>query len=127
CLMNGCCYGRPTSLPWAIHFPADHPTMGEGVHPVQVYDAVLNLGLSFFLGWLHRRKEFDGQVFAAYLVGYAIVRSVAGIFPGDYPVHYLGGLLTPAQLVSAGILVAGLVLFWKLPRRATSAEPAKGG
>src|SRR5262249_11792855 len=22
CLMNGCCYGRPTSLPWAIHFPA---------------------------------------------------------------------------------------------------------
>ena len=23
CLMNGCCYGRATDLPWAIHFPAD--------------------------------------------------------------------------------------------------------
>ena len=21
CLLNGCCYGRPCSLPWAIHYP----------------------------------------------------------------------------------------------------------
>ncbi|MEY4916408.1 MAG: Phosphatidylglycerol--prolipoprotein diacylglyceryl transferase, partial [Verrucomicrobiota bacterium] len=26
CLMNGCCYGYPCDLPWAIHFPADHAT-----------------------------------------------------------------------------------------------------
>ncbi|MBU6402339.1 MAG: prolipoprotein diacylglyceryl transferase, partial [Verrucomicrobia bacterium] len=26
CLMNGCCYGRPTHLPWAICFPPDHET-----------------------------------------------------------------------------------------------------
>jgi len=117
CLMNGCCFGRPTSLPWAIHFPADHPTLGADVHPVQIYDALLNLGFYFFLAWLHRRKKFDGQVFAAYLIGYAVLRSVAELFRGDYPVRYLGGVVTPAQLVGAGILVAGLVLFWKLPRR----------
>lgn len=34
CLMTGCCFGRPTDLPWAIHFPTDHPTHGFGVpHP----------------------------------------------------------------------------------------------
>ncbi|MGH8247856.1 MAG: prolipoprotein diacylglyceryl transferase family protein, partial [Gammaproteobacteria bacterium] len=113
------------SIPWAIHFPADHPTMGAGVHPVQIYDALFNLGLSFFLAWLHRRKKFDGQIFAAYLVGYAILRSLAELVRGDYPVRYLGGVVTPAQLVSAGILAAGLALFWTLPRPRPKAEPGK--
>src|SRR5581483_395072 len=26
CLLNGCCYGKPTTLPWGIRFPEDHPT-----------------------------------------------------------------------------------------------------
>jgi len=116
CLMNGCCYGRPTSIPWAIHFPHDHPTGGVGVHPVQLYDAVLNLGFYGLLVWLHRHKKFDGQVFAGYLIGYALLRSFVETFRGDYPVHYLGGVATPAQLVSVAILVSGLILWWKLPR-----------
>ncbi|HYV32675.1 MAG TPA: prolipoprotein diacylglyceryl transferase [Candidatus Binatia bacterium] len=116
CLMNGCCYGRETSLPWAIHFPKDHETHGVGVHPTQIYDSLLNLGLYAVLAWLHRRKQFDGQIFASYLVGYALTRSAVEAFRGDYPVRYLGGTLTPAQLVSPAILLAGLILIWKLPR-----------
>ena len=49
CLLNGCCYGRPTDLPWGIRFPADHPTGGVPVHPTEIYDALLNLVLYFFL------------------------------------------------------------------------------
>src|ERR1700733_7797402 len=64
CLLNGCCYGRPSDLPWAIHFPADHETHGAGVHPTEIYDALLNLLLYAFLAWLFRRKKFDGQIFA---------------------------------------------------------------
>jgi len=116
CLMNGCCYGRETSVPWAIHFPLDHETHGLGVHPTQIYDSLLSLGLYLALARLYRNKQFDGQIFAGYLVGYAVTRSVVEAFRGDYPVHYLGGTLTPAQLVSAAILVVGLFLFWKLPR-----------
>ena len=116
CLFNGCCYGRPTSLPWAIHFPAEHVTGGGGVHPVQVYDALLNIGFFVLLSWLHRRKKFDGQVFAAYLTGYALLRGFVETFRGDYPVRHLGGLATPAQLVSVAALAAGLILWWQLSR-----------
>jgi phosphatidylglycerol---prolipoprotein diacylglyceryl transferase len=121
CLMNGCCYGRECRLPWAIRFPeghATHPAQGIAtpVHPTQVYDSLLNLGLYLFLAWLYRRKTFDGQIFAAYLVGYACARSFVEMFRGDYPQYYLGGWATPAQLISAGILAAGLALFWGLPR-----------
>jgi phosphatidylglycerol---prolipoprotein diacylglyceryl transferase len=118
CLMNGCCYGRACSLPWAIHFPPGHPTHGQPVHPTEIYESLLNLIFYCFLAWLFRRKQFDGQVFAVYLIGYAILRSFVEYFRGDYPVHYLGGWATPAQLVSMGIVAGGLALWFLLPRTA---------
>jgi phosphatidylglycerol:prolipoprotein diacylglycerol transferase len=118
CLMNGCCYGRPTNLPWAIQFPRGHETWPNYVHPTEIYDALLNFGLYAFLAWLFRRKKFDGQIFALYLVCYAIIRSFVEYFRGDYPepMHYLGGWATPAQLVSIGIIAIGLLLLWLLPK-----------
>jgi len=125
CLMNGCCYGRPTDLPWAIRFPADHETHGLPVHPTQIYDSLLNLALYVALAWLYRHKRFDGQVFAAYLIGYSVLRSFVETFRGDYPVKYLGGVLTPAHLVSLLILLAGVLLLLKLPR--ANATPLRSG
>ena len=124
CLMNGCCYGRACGLPWAIRYPAGHDTHPIGgaavpVHPTPIYDSLLSLGLYLGLAWLYRRKKFDGQVFATYLVAYACLRSFVEIFRGDYPSNQrvLSGLLTPAHLVSGGILVTGVVLFWFLRGR----------
>jgi len=122
CFMNGCCYGRPTDLPWAVHFPPDNPYYPQGVHPTQLYESFLGLALYAALARLYRRKKFDGQIFAIYLMCYAVLRSFVETLRGDYPVHYLGGWATPAQLVSFGIFTAGLVLYWQLPRR--EAQPA---
>ncbi|MCX6923590.1 MAG: prolipoprotein diacylglyceryl transferase, partial [Verrucomicrobia bacterium] len=119
-LLNGCCYGRACSLPWAIRFPEGNPLNSPTypVHPTEVYDALLSLGLYGLLAWLYRRKKFDGQVFAVYLVSYAVTRSFVEMFRGDYAEHqhYLGGWATPAHLVSILILAAGLVLLRLLPR-----------
>ncbi len=113
CLLNGCCYGRACDLPWAIHFPADHETHGTAVHPTEIYDALLNLILYLALAWLFRRKKFDGQIFAGYLIGYALCRFTVEFFRGDYPADHIHvGLFTSAQLVSAPILLIGLALFF---------------
>ncbi|HSH93119.1 MAG TPA: prolipoprotein diacylglyceryl transferase [Roseimicrobium sp.] len=125
CLMNGCCYGHASSLPWAIHYPTGHATHPAGVHPTQVYESVLNFALYATLAWwFRRRRKFDGQVFAIYLLAYAILRTVVESFRGDYPVHYLGGVATPAQLVSAGIFATGLILYFRLPRKLTTGPAA---
>jgi phosphatidylglycerol---prolipoprotein diacylglyceryl transferase len=121
CLMNGCCYGRQCDLPWAITYPRGViPGQAESavpVHPSQIYDSLLNLALYGFLAWLYRRKKFDGQIFAAYLICYALIRSLVERFRGDYTAaHIYGGFLTPAQLISIAILAAGLVLFFVLRR-----------
>jgi phosphatidylglycerol:prolipoprotein diacylglycerol transferase len=118
CLMNGCCYGRACSMPWAIQFPPIHDSYPAHVHPTQIYDSLLSLVLYIVLAWLYRRKTFHGQVFVAYLVCYAFTRSFVEFFRGDYPAdqHYLGGWATPAQTVSIFILAAGISLFFLLPR-----------
>ena len=131
CLLNGCCFGRPTNLPWAIQFPngstawdqqfheglvsANGPSLP--VHPTEIYDGLLNLILYVFLAWLFRRKKFDGQIFSTYLIVYAVFRSIAEYFRGDYPADHVHAGLTSAQLVSVPIFVAGLVLAAVLSRR----------
>jgi phosphatidylglycerol---prolipoprotein diacylglyceryl transferase len=142
CLMFGCCYGQVCSLPWAIRFPtgslaydqqrADHllpegATKSLPVHPTQIYESLLNVALYAFLAGLYRRKKFDGQVFATYLVCYAVLRSFVEMFRGDYPQsqRFFGGWATPAHLVSIAIFLAGLILLRVLPRtQPVKPEPA---
>jgi phosphatidylglycerol---prolipoprotein diacylglyceryl transferase len=116
CLLNGCCYGRACNLPWAIHFPVGHETYPNAVHPTEIYESVLNFMLYGALAWLHRRKKFDGQIFAIYLIAYAVIRSFVEMFRGDYPQYYFGGWVTPAHFVSVFILIAGLALLTVLAR-----------
>ena len=126
CLMTGCCYGRACDLPWAIHFPVDHWTKGAGVHPTQIYESLLNFMLFSFLIWLGQRKKFDGQIFAVYLIAYALLRALVEMFRGDYGTYYLGGLVTPAHLMSVLVLIVGVFLFWKLSRPRPS-TPRRAG
>jgi phosphatidylglycerol:prolipoprotein diacylglycerol transferase len=133
CLMNGCCYGKPTTLPWGIKFPGPgsdwpngHPSYPEFVHPTEIYDSLLNFALYGFLAWLYRRQKFDGFVFSIYLICYAVLRSFVELFRGDYgPEHYWKGM-TPAQLLSVGTVAAGVLLLWFQSRRTPPANgPAK--
>ena len=107
-------------MPWAVTYPEGNlngaPTFP--VHPSQLYDSFLSLLLYLFLAWLYRRKQFNGQVFAAYLLCYAITRSIVESFRGDYTKVHLHGAanLTPGQLVSMGIFATGIAM-WALLRK----------
>ena len=125
CFMTGCCYGRPTDAFCAVRFPISHETQGTPVHPTQIYEAVGALALFVFLEWIFRKKwKFQGQVFSLYLIGYAIVRSVVELFRGDY-LNYWFRWITPAHFISAGVLIAGLALYFFLRRSGTKASAAE--
>jgi phosphatidylglycerol---prolipoprotein diacylglyceryl transferase len=123
CFMTGCCYGKPTAVPWAVHFPADHGTHGVGVHPTQLYEAFLNFAFCGLLILLYRRKKFDGQIFASYLLGYAVLRAFVESFRGDYETFYFG-LLTPGQMAGVIIFAIGAGLWIWLARAPRNAVPA---
>lgn len=129
CLINGCCFGRKCELPWAWRYPAAHETHGLPVHPTQLYEALLCLGLSGSLAWTFGRRRFEGQGFAIYLVAYGLLRSGVELFRGDYPANALtGGFWTPAHWVSVGIVAVGVVVYAtrRSSRRLDASAPGKG-
>ena len=73
CLLNGCCYGLPTSLPWGVVYtsPASFCPLGESFQPTQVYHILWNL-IGFGILWsVRRRLEPKGSLFLLYLAIYA--------------------------------------------------------
>jgi len=131
CLLNGCCYGRPTDVPWAITFtnPLAHELSGTPLnvplHPTEIYDALDNFILYLLLAWLFRHKKFDGQVLATFLIGYAITRTFMECFRGDYPPDHIHYGLTPGELASVPIFIAGLLLAVLLSRRSEAKRGQK--
>ena len=44
CFLNGCCYGHPSDMPWAMRFRTDGgPDITVPSHPVQLYSSAANL------------------------------------------------------------------------------------
>jgi phosphatidylglycerol:prolipoprotein diacylglycerol transferase len=85
CFAAGCCWGKPTLLPWGVHFTEKaHENTGVPIygpdgaelflHPTQLYESLTMLAVFAFLVFLHRRKKFDGQILISYAIIYSIVR-----------------------------------------------------
>jgi phosphatidylglycerol:prolipoprotein diacylglycerol transferase len=128
CFLNGCCYGRPSSMPWAICYPADHETHGMPVHPTQLYEAAFNLALAVGLDRFFYRKRFDGQIFAAYMICYGLLRMIVEFFRGDYSEANRIFGLTPGQGVSMIIFILGVACWiWRMGQTqgASAATPLK--
>ena len=116
CFFNGCCYGKPCSLPWAVKFPPPHVMAGIPVHPTEIYEALGNLAIFAGLSAVYRHKRADGQIWWLYVLSYGVLRFAVEFFRGDYVTHYFG-VLTLGHLVAlVMIAVAAVALAW-LPRR----------
>ena len=70
CFLNGCCGGKPSGLPWAVTFPGSVTP----VHPVQLYELVLDLAAFALLLWARKRLARDWDLFLASLAAYALIR-----------------------------------------------------
>ena len=58
------------------------------VHPVQLYEALFNLGLFFVIGWAYRRRKQDGDVIALYLLTYPVARFAFELLRGDERIRW---------------------------------------
>jgi len=140
CLMAGCCFGTTCELPWAVAFPwrsaaseeqfRDHllasPKMWSlPVHPTQIYEAAASLAIAAVcLLWVHGRKRYDGQVFAAFLALYAIARFLLETLRRDDRGGLLG--LSTSQLLGFVMLGVAAAIHWTRGRRPLLRAPATG-
>ncbi|HEY8410042.1 MAG TPA: prolipoprotein diacylglyceryl transferase [Pyrinomonadaceae bacterium] len=135
CFSAGCCWGKPTSLPWGVKFSElGHEITGVPtdayLHPTQLYESFAMLIVFFFLLWLHKRKRFSGQVILAYALLYSIIR-FAIEFVRDDPRGDILGLttltgLSTSQLISLVVGISALIALIVRRRRAQALEKTDG-
>jgi len=108
CTINGCCYGKETSLPWAIVYT--HPNslgpIGVPVHPTTVYEIIFLLVIFGVILGLRGRLKPDGSLFIAYLALYSAWRLGSDFLRDGTP--FLFGL-HQAQVI--GIIVLAITIF----------------
>ena len=67
CLTGGCCYGTPTTLPWALIFPGVDRLPR---HPTQLYEFAFHMTAAFVLTSLQKRGLFRNQLIKLYFISY---------------------------------------------------------
>ncbi|MEK7183987.1 MAG: prolipoprotein diacylglyceryl transferase [Patescibacteria group bacterium] len=104
--------GTPTAVPWKMFIPELlRPVALEGaayVHPIFLYDALLNGMVLFVLLKTERSARFPGELFLRFLVGISLTRFVVEFVRLNDPPS--SGGLSLAQIVSIGLGAVSLLL-----------------
>ncbi len=113
--INGELWGRAAdpALPWAMAFPQSGSMLAR--HPSQLYQVALEGLLLFVLLWLYARKpRAIGQVSAAFLFGYGVLRFTAEYFrePDSFLGLLAGGMSMGQWLCVPMILIGGALWWW---------------
>jgi phosphatidylglycerol:prolipoprotein diacylglycerol transferase len=118
CFSAGCCFGKPTSLPWGVTFTNPLAYINSGtplnvrLQPTELYEAAVELINFFVLLWIFKNKKFEGQVIGAYLFLYGVARFFLEFLrddPGRGSVF--GGAMSGTQLISIFMVLAGLAIW----------------
>jgi phosphatidylglycerol:prolipoprotein diacylglycerol transferase len=87
--------------------------LGVPLEPTQLFESAVELANFFILMWMLKRKKFDGQVFAAYVILYGVARYFLEFIrddPGRGSVF--GGIMTGTQLISICLVILGGFIWW---------------
>jgi phosphatidylglycerol:prolipoprotein diacylglycerol transferase len=133
CFSAGCCHGCPTgSEHFGVIFEVSGTVVARSgllavpIHPTQLYEAFGELMIFMLLLVLRKRKRFNGQLLAAWLILYPAWRFMTEMFRGDgdrglfFRLDLFGDsspeLLSTSQLVSVGLIGLGVFLLIFLKR-----------
>lgn len=125
CFLNGCCYGKPSNLPFAISFPEGCPVFQSypgnngwslPVHPTQLYAVAGLVFLCVLLIYLRDKwSPFTGFTVPAYFFLHGLLRFLNEFFRGDHNPTVLGfGVLSDQQMFCLLEVFLGIFLFWFL-------------
>jgi phosphatidylglycerol:prolipoprotein diacylglycerol transferase len=116
CFLNGCCYGKPTELPWGVRFPYNSFAYNSQINPDPErnrQDPQLMLPKEEYLDYL----GINGKWYPKHYNDLTVKQKIE-VTEGKYrclPVH-------PTQLYSSGIAAFWCLMLYLFWRRAKKAE-----
>jgi len=117
CFLNGCCYGQPSGLPWAVKFP-EHALAytsatgmplepGTYLHPTELYMSATAFVLFGILSWIFYHHRRDGEVICWMALLYSIGRFINEYFRAD---TWVPAGLTASQKI--GVFIFALAVLF---------------
>ena len=106
CVFQGCCYGSPTTVPWAIQ--SKH--LNAMVHPTPVYSMTGEIISFFILQWMFQDPKKRKYLVPMYCANLSIHRFISEGFRGTPPGIEIFDGLRYYQGVSIIMLVASLAM-----------------
>ncbi len=128
CFLQGCCYGKPTNLPWGITYrKGSHAFLTQldlglidsdalrtlPIHPTQIYESIAAISAGLVLQMFLRRGHDKGNIFMYGMLSYAVIRFVNEFFRADNR-GFVEGIPIP-QIISAFLIIS--IISIKLWRR----------
>ena len=123
CLLHGCCFGGPTSVPWAVRYPAASRALMSQValgavapsaraslpvHPLPLYFAIAGVIMFLALKWWEPYRSYDGQSALLLVAMWGAAKAAIEPFRGwsAFDAPTVGGAIG----VGVGVLAAGLLV-----------------
>lgn len=119
CFLSGCCFGKPSHLPWAVRFPArsfaghvyDCP-----IHPTQLYESAFGFACFGLLWLMAKRRHFSGEQICLFLGLYGAWRLLVDLWR-HYETTQIWALgLTNNQWISIMMMAASAIMAVVLSR-----------
>jgi phosphatidylglycerol:prolipoprotein diacylglycerol transferase len=127
CFAAGCCYGRPTSVPWAVTFTNPQALanvgtpLGVPMHPTQLYESGADLLILLVLLATEKKgRPFPGRTFWLYMLFYGVSRFIVEFYRGD-PRGVVFGTMSTSQFIALVIVPVSIAMLYWLGRPVPSA------
>lgn len=110
CFFAGCCYGKETSVLWAISYTDSRSLapLHTFLHPTQLYSSLLLFILFIALYYFKNSFKKPGTILSLYLLGIGFERFIIDFFRADHKLVIW--YFSPTQILAATIFIIGLCL-----------------
>ncbi len=131
CYLNGCCFGKPTSLPWGIKFPlASNPynyylanmldnknlsfldlLASPKIHPTQLYELLAALFITLIVIYLIKKKTPTGVPFLTFALLFSLFRFFNSYLRIPAPSLAVAPYFYPLLYLSIALLTISLIVY----------------
>ncbi|MGH9413449.1 MAG: prolipoprotein diacylglyceryl transferase [Terriglobales bacterium] len=131
CFSAGCCWGKATTgfFGYTFHNAYAHATvgvpLGVRLYPTQLLMSAGEFVIFLVLWRVAKRRAFEGQIMALYLLCYGVFRFLIDFLRYYEPSAMLfGGLMTDAQFTSLCLIALAVIIWAVRGRRAVASATA---
>lgn len=127
CFLAGCCYGKPTDLPWGLAFPnlVGKPwiisqSLGLHLHPTQLYSSGAAFLIFLITQIVKRKKPYNGYVMLFTFLLYSVERFIIEFFRGDERGWVIENILSTSQFISLIVIAVCLAFLYYFRKKEKS-------